>query len=293
MLEQNLSTAYNNPRYKRSLLAEARALAAVSRREWRIFLRYPSWVVAVLIWPLIFPATYILAGRALAGPDNSALDLFRQYAGTDDYIGYIAIGTTIWMWQNMVLWNIGFTLRSEQLRGTLESNWMSPAWRFSLLLGHSFIDLITTIIFMTITVLEFSLFFGVRFNGSLPLALLIILAAIPSIYGLGFAFASLVITAKEANSFVFLVRGLVMIFAGITYPIILMPEWMQEVARWIPATYVIDGLRRAALSGASIQELMPSLISLLLFGLFWLAAGYLVFLFMERQARKKGSIGQY
>ncbi len=44
------------------------------------------------------------------------------------------------------------------------------------------------------------------------------LVSIPSIYGLGFAFASIVITAREANAFVFLVRGLVMIFCGITYP---------------------------------------------------------------------------
>ncbi len=63
------------------------------------------------------------------------------------------------------------------------------------------------------------MFFGVKFNGSLWLALLVILAAIPSVYGLGFAFASVVITVKEANAFVFLIRGIVMVFCGITYPI--------------------------------------------------------------------------
>ena len=58
-----------------------------------------------------------------------------------------------------------------------------------------------------------------RFNGNPLLVLLIILVSIPSIYGLGMAFASLVITAKEAQNFVFLVRGLVMIFCGITFPV--------------------------------------------------------------------------
>lgn len=293
MAKYELPTKSSSLGYQRSLLAEARALAAVARREWTIFRRYPSWIIALFIWPLIFPAVYILSARALAGPDGSALVLFQQVAGTDDYIGYIAIGTVIWMWQNMVLWNIGFTLRSEQLRGTLESNWMSPTWRFSLLLGNGIIDVLTTVIFLCVTAFEFGLFFGVRFNGSLSLGLLVLLAAIPSIYGLGFAFASLVITAKEANSFVFLVRSLVMIFAGITYPIILMPGWMQEVARWIPATYVIDALRGAVLSGASFQELLPSLIPLLLFGLFWMAAGYIIFLFMENRARKKGTLGHF
>jgi ABC-2 type transport system permease protein len=56
--------------------------------------------------------------------------------------------------------------------------------------------------------------------------------SIPSIYGLGFAFASVVIAAREANAFVFLVRGLVMIFCGITYPIAVPPPgWMQGVAQ--------------------------------------------------------------
>ena len=58
-----------------------------------------------------------------------------------------------------------------------------------------------------------------RFNGNPLLVVLVILASMPSIYGLGMAFASLVITAKEAQNFVFLVRGLVMIFCGITFPV--------------------------------------------------------------------------
>ena len=112
-------------------------------------------------------------------------------------MGYIAIGTTIWMWQNIVLWNVGFALREEQLRGTLESNWLSPSWRFSLLLGNSAVQMVTMLIFIGVSLLEFSLFFGVRFNGNPLLVLLMLLVCVPSIYGLGFAFASLVIAAKK------------------------------------------------------------------------------------------------
>jgi ABC-2 type transport system permease protein len=276
-----------------SLAAELRALGAIILREWTIFRRYPSWIIAMLIWPLIFPAAYILTARALAGPDGSGLALFRQVAGTADFLGFIAVGTTIWMWQNIVLWNVGFALREEQLRGTLESNWLSPTWRFSYLLGSSLVHLFTMLIFLAISALEYSLFFGVRFNGSLPLALLVLVASIPPIYGLGFAFASLVITAKEANQFVFLVRGLVMIFCGITFPVSLLPGWMQEIARWMPQTYIIHAMRSAALSGADLAALLPDLTALALFGAFWLAAGYLLFNWMERRARQTGAIGQY
>jgi ABC-2 type transport system permease protein len=268
-------------------------LKAVIRREWTIFRRYPSWVVALFIWPIIFPAAYILSAHALAGPNGIGLVSFTRMTGTSDYLGYIAVGTTVWMWQNIVLWNVGFALREEQLRGTLESNWLSPTWRFSFLLGSSVTQLVTMGMFLLVSTLEFIFIFGVRFNGSLWLALLVVLISIPAIYGLGFAFASVVITAKEANSFVFLVRGIVMIFCGITFPLAVMPLWMQNVARWLPQTYIIHAMRTAALAGGSLPALLPDLIALLIFGAVWLLIGYLLFNRMERRARQTGAIGQY
>jgi ABC-2 type transport system permease protein len=288
-METSLSRSLGRP----GLGSDLRALLAVMRREWVIFTRYPSWVIAMFIWPLIFPMLYILTARALAGPDGSGMAVFMETTGATDFIGYIVIGTTVWMWQNVVLWDVGFSLRNEQMRGTLESNWLSPTWRFSYLLGHTGPQLVTMLMFITITAIEFGLLFGIRLNGSPWMILLMMLAAIPSIYGLGFAFASLVITVKEANAFVFLIRGLVMIFCGITFPVSLLPGWMQGIAKWLPQTYLIHGMRAAAFSNAGIRELAPDLIPLLLFGAFWMVVGYFTFLWMERRARRTGAIGQY
>jgi ABC-2 type transport system permease protein len=274
-------------------LAELRALGAVVRREWTIFRRYPSWIISLFIWPLIFPMAYLLTARALSGQDGSGLAQFRASTGISDYIGYIAVGTMIWMWQNVVLWNVGYALRNEQMRGTLESNWLSPTWRFSYLLGSSVPQLVSMLMMLAVSALEYTLFFGVRFSGSLWLTLLVILASIPSIYGLGFAFASVVITAREANAFVFLVRGVVMIFCGITFPVTLLPGWMQGVAGWLPQTYIIHAVRSAALSTDGLAALLPDLRALVLFGVFWLAVGYFLFNWMERRARQTGAIGQY
>src|SRR5688572_20029548 len=278
---------------QRGFASDLRALFAVMHREWVIFTRYPSWVIALFIWPVIFPMLYILTARALAGPDGSGMTVFMEITGARDFIGYIVIGTTVWMWQNIVLWDVGFSLRNEQMRGTLESNWLSPTWRFSYLLGHTGPQIVSMLMFISITALEFGLLFGVKLHGSVWMILLVMLAAIPSIYGLGFAFASLVITVKEANAFVFLIRGMVMIFCGITFPVSLLPGWMQSVAQWMPQTYLIHGMRAAAFSNAGIRELAPDLIPLLLFGTFWLVVGYFTFLWMERRARRTGAIGQY
>ncbi len=200
-----------------NFLSSWRALVAVMKREWVIFLRYPSWFISLFIWPIIFPLSYVFTAHALSGKTGIGMTQFQAATGVHDYTGYIAIGTIIWMWQNVVLWNIGFSLRNEQLRGTLESNWLSPTWRFAYLLGGSVPQLLSMLMFLTVSAIEFVLVFGVRFEGSLWLTLLALLAAIPSVYGLGFAFASLVINVKEANAFVFLVRGLMMVFCGITF----------------------------------------------------------------------------
>jgi ABC-2 type transport system permease protein len=278
---------------RQTLISHWRALMAVARREWLIFIRYPSWVFALFVWPVIFPLFFLLTGLALAGPDGSGMEQFTQISGSSDFIGFVVIGTTIWMWQNVVLWDVGFALRKEQWRGTLESNWMTPTWRFAYLLGSSFPQLASMLMFLTITGLEFGLFFGVRLNGNPWLLALMLLACIPAIYGMGFAFASLVIWVKEANTFVFLVRGLVMIFCGVTYPVVLLPEWMRWFANVLPQTYMIHGMRSAALANASLVDLLPDLTMLMGFGAFWLITGSLLFNWLEKHTRKTGAIGQY
>jgi ABC-2 type transport system permease protein len=197
------------------------------------------------------------------------------------------------MWQNVVLWNVGGSLRNEQMRGTLESNWLSPTWRFAYLLGSSAPQLLSMLMFLVVSAIEFVVIFGVQFEGSLWLTLLAILAAIPSVYGLGFVFASLVINVKETNAFVYLVRGMVMVFCGITYPITILPEWMRAVSVWLPQTYIIHAIRSAALSDGGLPAIALDLKILVLFGIFWLAFGFLAFNWMERRARRTGAIGQY
>lgn len=276
-----------------SLGGELRALWQIFLREWRQFVRYPTWVIGLLIWPVLFPATYILSARALAGPDGSGLAIFLKSAGTQNFFGYIILGSVVWMWQNMVLWQVGFALRGEQKRGTLESNWMTPTWRFSFLFGLGTSQMITMFIFIIATLLEFGLIFGVRFNANLPMVLLVGALGLLSIYGLGFVFASLVIAAKEANTFVFLVRGFVMIFCGISYPISVMPVWMQSVANWLPPTVIIRAVRLAALNAASFNDLRSDLVTLLGMGVFWMITGYLLFQLTDRLAHRTGALSQF
>jgi ABC-2 type transport system permease protein len=284
----------NTTLVQRSRLSELYALLAIARKEWIIFRRYPSWVVAFLIWPVLFPVGFIFTAKALSGPGNHTLSAFGELAGTTDYVSFVVVGSTMWMWLNITLWDVGFQLRSEQMRGTLESNWLCPVWRISIIVGASLTKLITSLIFLTITVVEFRVFFGVQMvSGNLGLLLLILLLVIPSIYGLGLAFASLVIRFKEANAMVFLVRGIFMVFCGITYPLSVLPGWMKEVAAFLPLTYAIQDIRAVVLANASFIDIRADVIKLTLFAIILPVLGLSAFFFTERRARQTGALGQY
>jgi ABC-2 type transport system permease protein len=259
----------------RSRRSEVHALAAIAKKEWVIFRRYPSWVIAFFVWPVLFPFGYIFSAKALAGPQGTALTQFGKLAGTTDYVGYIVVGNLLWMWLNLTLWDVGFQLRNEQMRGTLESTWLCPIWRISILLGSSLTKLATAIVFLLISVLEFRLFFGIQLlNGDPALLLLIMLLSVACIYGLGIAFGSLVLRFKEADAMVFLVRGIFMIFCGITFPLQVLPAWMQAIAAWLPLTYAIRATRAVVLTSATFADILPDLQMLALFAAILPLTGY-------------------
>jgi ABC-2 type transport system permease protein len=279
---------------QRSLFSELRALVAAAKKEWIIFRRYPSWVMAFFVWPVLFPLSSILRAKALGGPDGSALSAFGQLAGTTDFVSFMVVGSTMWMWLNFTLWSVGFQLRNEQMRGTLESNWLCPVPRISVMLGASLTDFSAALMLLVITVVEFRLFFGVQLlQGNLALLLLVIFLVIPTIYGLGLAFASLVVRFKEANAMVFLVRGIFMIFCGMSYPLAVLPGWMRRIASLLPLTYAIRSVRAVTLAGATFADILPDLQVLTTFAVVMPALGYGAFRLAERRSRRMGTLGQY
>src|SRR5690606_34974032 len=84
-----------------------RTVFATARKEWINVIRYPTWAVSLIVWPILFPVGSIFASWALAGPDGSGLEIFASRTGVSDAVAYLVIGNTVWMWVNLVLWNVG------------------------------------------------------------------------------------------------------------------------------------------------------------------------------------------
>ncbi|NMA86703.1 MAG: ABC transporter permease [Tissierellia bacterium] len=266
---------------------------AVFKREMRIMLRYPSWFIPMLIWPVIFPFGFLFTAKALSGTGNTSLAQFQNFAGTTDYTTYMLIGTTIWMWINSMLWTFGSSLRVEQVRGTLESNWLCPVPKISLLIGYSLFQILFSLVYIMVSVLEFKVFYNFKFVGNPFLALLVIIVSIPAVYGLGFVFASLVMWAKEANSMVHMVRGIMTIFCGITYPLSVLPNWMRNISEFIPMTHSINALRSVIASGAMLSDIKREIYILIISGIILMTLGILAFNYTQKKVKETGSLGHY
>ncbi len=265
---------------------------AVAKRWLTTYIRYPTWVISMLLWPVLFPFGYVFSMRALAGPTGEALSRFGQLAGTTDYVTFLVTGTTFWMWFNIMLWGLGGSFRMEQLRGTLESNWLAPLPKTFLAVGVFRAEALMGLVQLSMSMLTIALVYGVRLAGS-PWALLsLILISIPSIYGTGLIFASLVLVAKEINGLIFFVRGLITVFCGVTYPIAVLPGWMQSVSRVLPLSYSVSAVR-AVLAGGGFGTIAGQLRYLAVSGAVLMALGFLAYDIIQRRMLHAGTLGQH
>lgn len=276
----------------RTIRCTARVFLAAARRDFLITTRYADFVVGMLVWPILMPSLTVFAAKALAGPDGAGLSAFAERTGTTDYVGFVFAGMVLWMWLNMVLWSVGGELRAEQRRGTLESNWMTPAPRLAMLLGSGLTQMVVSVIPVFASLGVCSAAWGVRFAAT-PLVCLVFLVSTIAMFGMALAFASLVLFLKELNAAVFFLRGVFMVFCGLTSPLAVLPPWMRAVSRALPLTYSIDLVRRLSLAGASYADVARDFWVLAAFAAALMAAGCLAFLVVDRAVRRNGTLGQY
>jgi ABC-2 type transport system permease protein len=124
-------------------------------------------------------------------------------------------------------------------------------------------------------------------------ALAVIGLAVPALYGLGALFASVVLRFGEVSSLVQTVRGVFTVFCGMSFPIVVLPEWGRAVALALPPTYLIADLRQVLLAGSGLVELIPDLAILLSLGLLLCGMAIVAFRRTERHARRGGSLASY
>jgi ABC-2 type transport system permease protein len=124
-------------------------------------------------------------------------------------------------------------------------------------------------------------------------AILVLGASVLAFAGLGVLSASYSLLFKRGNPVKWLFLGVAGLVSGIMYPVSVLPSSLQLLARLVPVTYSLEGMRVALLEQASLSSLWPTLRALLLFALVLLPVSLAVFSWALRRTKVTGTLTHF
>lgn len=275
------------------LAAHLRMALALARKkllqEAAYGLQFAHWFVT----PFLGILPYIYQARFFSGPGTQGAEAFSRWAGTTEYIAFIAIGACLWDWVTNLLWEVGFSFRDEQEEGSFEQLWLTPAPRWLLALGNAAANSLINLTMALSVLMLVHLFFGLPLSVNWPLLVTVAALSWISMYGLGFVYAGLVMFLRDATHLVDLVNRAVMILAGVTFPLSVLPVWLRGMARVTPLSWVLTSLRSVMISGSTWGDLELELTVLSVMAVGFPLFGYFVFRIFETLTRKRGALSGY
>ncbi len=263
----------------------------------KIISRYKGSLLMDVLIPLFLAAMPILLGQAMAGSTAAASSNFQQNTGLTEanYIAYMIIGANVFSSITTSFWLFGLFIRREQTLGTLESLFMSPAHKLSILAGLTLYvearSLITFVLGYTLG----CVIFGVNpLQGQVLLALFILLLGLIPVNGLSFLLGALVLKVKQANTIFNTFQWPLAIISGIFFPITVLPIFLQIFAFMFPGFYLTHDIQ-AALIGLKwfFGNVFLDLGVLFAFAIICPLIGYWLFAKTEARSKRAEGIGQF
>ena len=277
-----------------SVIADARAFWAATRKEWRILRRYPGNLLSFIFWPIALPLAYVFQAQAFSGGRDDTMAAFMERTGTNEVAGFLFVGWATYMWLSIVLWGPGTALRTEQIRGSLEAIFLTPASRLVVLFGPAISQLVWAVWIFVVVGVALWIGFGVSIGPVEALrALTVIVVGVPALYAIGALFGAVVLRFGEVHALVQGVRGLFTAVCGMSFPVIVLPDWAQVVALSLPPTYLIADLRAVLLTGSGVGRILGDLAILAGMGAVLAVAAVVAFRRTELHARRGGRLAQY
>jgi len=261
------------------------ALWAVLVRDARLTLSYRLSVLlrlfstffAVVLW--YFFAAYLTPRAGLPGGQ--------------DYFGFVVAGTSLLGFLTVALHGCSQKLREDQLTGTLEMLFASPASPFLLLLASTLWELLLQTVQAGVG-LGLAALLGARFHlGSLPALALLLLLSLLCFGALGVLAAAVLLVFQRGEPVTPFVGALFSLLGGVFFPIAVLPPALETVARLLPLPYATGALRTLLLEGGDFAAVRGDLAALALFAALLLPLSAGVFSLCLRIARKYGLIGLY
>lgn len=218
--------------------------------------------------------------------------LLQQYNG--DYFSFVIIGVAFGGYFGLGLNGFARALREAQTTGTLEAMLMTPTSVAAIILGSAAWSYAFTTFRLVIYIVLGVALLGLDLGEANYLAGLVsLLFSIVTFASIGVIAASIIMVIKRGNPVTTLFGSVAGLVSGIYYPIEIMPDWLQAVAKVVPLTYALRAVRLALLSDGSWAEIAPDLLVLIGFCVVLFPLSLLTFRYAVQRARIDGSLTHY
>ena len=267
-----------------ALRRELIGFAGIVERNTYLIRRFVWWEVAWFLYTVANTLTivFIAKGAEAAG---YRLDVNRETI-------VLLIGAVVWSYLGLLFEIVTETVAWERWEGTIEYTFMAPLSRPAHLLGMGAFAVVYGILRTILLFGVVAAFLDVTFtNADFGAAMVVIAASSFSFVGIGMMTAVLpLISPEKGTQLGFIAQGLLLVVSGVYYPVSVLPQWMQWLSVISPATYTLEGTRKAMLDGAGVAALWGEIWPLLLIGVIAIPAGLAVFAQGERYAKRHGRL---
>lgn len=227
----------------------------VFRRQMRLALRNPSWIIIGIMQPILYLILFgPLVKHFVSAPGASADEAWRIFVpGLLVQLGLL--GALF----------VGFVIIGEYRSGVIERMRVTPVSRLALLLGRVLRDVVALLV-QSVMLIVVGLALGLRAPiGGICYALVFVLLLSVSMSSLSYALG---LALKSEDALAPLLNTImlpVLLLSGILLPLDQRsaPAWLYDVSRGNPFRYIVDAMREVFLGTyADLTVLWGSLISL-------------------------------
>jgi ABC-2 type transport system permease protein len=269
-----------------TLVFQFRASYAFDERNFNLIKRYWSWELVWLIYSVAesLSVSFIGLGMGVISGSNTI--------NTGYMVLYLMIGTLVWRFLSTIFYWITELISIERWEGTIEYTLMAPVRRLTHISGQTFFAVLYSLFFtgviLGVTVLIFHIDLS---KANLLGGTLVLLAGSFSFIGMSVMASSLPLLFPERGAqmtHVFI--ALLLLVSGVYYPVSVLPNMLKALARFSPATYVLQGVRMALLEGTPSWLLWQFIWPVLLMGAVLIPLGLWVFRQAELYAKRTGKL---
>jgi ABC-2 type transport system permease protein len=267
-----------------TLRHELIGLAGVVERNIYLVKRYIWWDVAFFIWTVANTLTIVFIAKGIEA-GGGKIDV-------NEVTTILLVGAVVWAYLGIIFEVLTETVAWERWEGTIEYTFMAPLSRPIHLFGMGLFAIVYGVIRAIMLFAVVALFFHLELaNANFAAALIVLVVASISFIGIGMMTAVLpLISPEKGTQLGFVAQGILLVVSGVYYPVSVLPEWMQWLAKISPATYALDGIRDAIINGAGISAMWPDIWPLILIGIVSVPLGLEVFRRGERYAKRHGKL---